>query len=586
MNAPPPPQPGAGADTTAAARRQVSPDTAPHDAAAGSVSAPPGATPERETADPDSLGRFFSHLSTGERTTLTVESGLFSAELSALGGGISHWELKKYKTWNGYPAAYFDRSDHGAPNLFFLSSDGKRINTNSLFFTPDRRGSPRVTLGPEDSLEVAYTLRVSERSSIVKKLLFRGGSYEVGVSYQFNNMEGIISNFKYVVAWEKGLRFFEHNSVDEASFAKAAAYSGGEETEVDAHTVGEPAKESISGLVSWTAIRNKYFTAAIIPRLKESQGAFMEGSRSAAPDEGVTESYVVGLEMPFLGNARDEDRFTLYLGPLDYDIVRDLNVDLDRIMSLGAAWIIRPISQYFIIPIFKFLHWFIPNFGIVMIIFAIIIKVILHPLTKRSMQSMQKMQALQPMVNEIREKHKDDPQKMNQQMMRLYKEYGVNPAGGCLPLLLQLPILYALWSVFSSTIELRQAAFFGWITDLSAPDVIFELPFRIPLFGVDKISGLAVAMGVTMFVQQKMSVKDPRQKMMVWMMPLMMTLLFNNFPSGLNLYYFVFNLLSIAQQSYINKKHKDDPLRKVDEKKRQGGIIAKLSQNLPQRPKR
>lgn len=194
---------------------------------------------------------------------------------------------------------------------------------------------------------------------------------------------------------------------------------------------------------------------------------------------------------------------------------------------------------------------------------------------------MRKMQKLQPMMDEIRTKYKEDPQKMNQQVMRLYKEYGVNPAGGCLPMLLQLPILYALWAVFSATIELRQASFIWWMKDLSAPDVIATLPLKLPLFGIDQVSGLALLMGITMFVQQKMSVKDPRQKMMVWLMPVMFTILFNSFPSGLNLYYFMFNILSIGQQAWINKKHEDEPLKKVEEKKKRGGVFAKFSQNMP-----
>ncbi len=581
MNAPPPVQPGTGADSAAvSARRPASePETVK-----GAPSA--GMAGSQDQSDPDSLGQYFSSTATGERRTINVESDLFKAELSNLGGGISYWELKNYSSWNGHPTAYFDRSESGAPNLFFLSRDGKQINTRALYFTTTHRGGSVVKLDADDSIKIVYTLRVNERSSIVKTLLFRGNSYEVDVSYRFVNMEEIISNFKYVVSWENGLRYFEHNSVDEATFSKAAAFSGGEEIEIDAAAIGEPVKQLLSGRVAWTGIRNKYFVVALIPRLKESQGAFLEGSRVGAPDEGVIESYTVGLEMPFIGKTVDEDRHSLYLGPLDYDIVRGLNVELDRIMSLGWVWVIRPISQYFIIPVFQFLHWFIPNYGVVLIIFAFIIKVILYPLTKSSMQSMQKMQALQPMMTEVREKYKDDPQQMNKQVMRLYKEYGVNPAGGCLPMILQLPILYALWSVFSSTIELRQAGFIWWIHDLATPDVIFELPFKIPLFGVDKISGLALAMGVTMFIQQKMSVKDPKQKMMIWMMPVMMTLLFNSFPSGLNLYYFMFNLLSIIQQSYVNKKHKDDPLRKVDEKKGGGGFIARLAKNLPQAPKR
>jgi YidC/Oxa1 family membrane protein insertase len=141
--------------------------------------------------------------------------------------------------------------------------------------------------------------------------------------------------------------------------------------------------------------------------------------------------------------------------------------------------------------------------------------------------------------------------------MKLYSEYGINPAGGCLPLLLQMPILFALWQFLRSTIDLRQEGFILWITDLSIPDVIIDIGFKLPIFNMDKFSGLAILMGVTLFIQQKMTVTDPRQKMLVWMMPIMFTLMFSNFPSGLNLYYFMFNLFSIAQQYYMNNLAKN-----------------------------
>jgi YidC/Oxa1 family membrane protein insertase len=144
-----------------------------------------------------------------------------------------------------------------------------------------------------------------------------------------------------------------------------------------------------------------------------------------------------------------------------------------------------------------------------------------------------------------------------------------------------MPILFALYAVFRSSIELRQSAFMFWIHDLSIPDSILHLPFAIPLFGITEVSGLAAAMGVTMFLQQKMSVTDHRQKAMVWMMPILMTLMFNSLPSGLNLYYFVFNLLAIAQQYWLNKKGGDEPLRKVDRKKRTSGILGRLTQEMP-----
>ncbi|HOQ49564.1 MAG TPA: membrane protein insertase YidC, partial [Candidatus Kapabacteria bacterium] len=200
---------------------------------------------------------------------------------------------------------------------------------------------------------------------------------------------------------------------------------------------------------------------------------------------------------------------------------------------------------------FQFVHKFVPNYGIAILIFSLIIKILLHPLSITQMRSAQKMQLLSPEMEKIRTKYKDDQQAQQKEIMKLYSEYGINPASGCLPLLLQMPILFALWAVLRSAIELRQEPFIWWITDLSMPDKI--LSFGFSFLGMSHLSGLALLMGATMFIQQKMTITDPRQKAMVYMMPIMFVFLFSNFPSGLNLYYFFFNLLSIAQQIYINK---------------------------------
>jgi YidC/Oxa1 family membrane protein insertase len=167
------------------------------------------------------------------------------------------------------------------------------------------------------------------------------------------------------------------------------------------------------------------------------------------------------------------------------------------------------------------------------------------------------MQLLQPKIKELKEKYKDDAKRQQKETMKLYQTYGINPAGGCLPMVLQMPILIALWSLFNVAIELRHEPFIFWITNLSSPDVIYNLGFHLPLFGIDKVSGLALLLGITMFFQQKMSVKDPSQKAMVYVMPVVFTFMFMGFPAGLNLYYFMFNLLSIAQQYYINNKKGD-----------------------------
>jgi YidC/Oxa1 family membrane protein insertase len=231
---------------------------------------------------------------------------------------------------------------------------------------------------------------------------------------------------------------------------------------------------------------------------------------------------------------------------------------LTDVMNFGLKWIVKPIGEYFMLPTMKFIQGFIPNWGIAIIIFALILKALLYPLGITQMRSARKMQLVAPLMNEIREKYKDDMQTQQQEMMKLYGEYGINPAGGCLPLLLQMPFLYALYSVLNLNVELRQAAFLPvWITDLSVPDVILSLPFKLPLFNIDKFSGLALLMGATLFIQQKQMVTDPRQKGLVYLMPVMLTLMFSTLPAGLNLYYFVFNIVGIIQQVWMTKFSKN-----------------------------
>jgi len=251
-------------------------------------------------------------------------------------------------------------------------------------------------------------------------------------------------------------------------------------------------------------------------------------------------------------------RTALYLGPLEYSTIKGLGVDLENIMSLGK--LLKPISKA-VLWIFIRLRMILPNYGWVLIVFAFLIKIVLYPLTNKSMQSMKEMQNLQPKIEELRKKYQGEPQKLNTEQMKLYKEHGVNPMGGCLPLLLQMPILIALFTVFRTTIELRHAPFIWWITDLSAPDTIFTLPFAIPIYG-QHVNVLPIIMALSTILQQKLSgtsSSNPQQKMMTYMMPIMFFFMFNQFPSGLNLYYTLFNLLTVAQQKFVPIK----PKRKI-----------------------
>ncbi len=575
----PPPAKITPADSSAA-RSAVHQDSLK--AKGGTTRLPAASSAPASSTPVEGFGKFFSANAAGAEKILTINTDLYVAEITTKGGLIRKWELKNFKTWDQRPVQLVDLSGGGDLSLLFLSKDGKQINTRNLYFNMNFPANKKIVLTDSLSVSIDLVLSVADGKKIIKRLTFTNNKYSLDAEIIFQNMGDFISGFEYQVLWEHSLPYAEHNSVDESNFAHAYAFSGGEVADADVTHENEPVTKDISGTTDWVAARNKYFAVALLPVAGTTQGAIIEGVRKPQPDKGEKENYSLALKMPFKAQQIESSKLTVFLGPLDFNLIKSMDRGLDHIMSLGAAWIIRPITEYILLPLFSFLHIFISNWGLVIILFSIIIKLALHPLTKSSMNSMRKMQKLQPMMTELKEKHKDNPDQMNRAIMNLYKEYGVNPAGGCLPLLLQMPILYALYNVFSSTIQLRQASFVGWIDDLSIPDTIVSLPFTIPLFGMTHVSGLALAMCITMFIQQKQTVTDPRQKAMVWMMPIMMMLIFNSLPSGLNLYYFVFNLLSIGQQMWINKQHGDEPLRKVDPKKSSGGLMARLAKNMPE----
>ncbi|MDP2038419.1 MAG: YidC/Oxa1 family insertase periplasmic-domain containing protein, partial [Ignavibacteria bacterium] len=392
-------------------------------------------------------------------------------------------------------------------------------------------------------------------------------------------MDDVISSYRYDVEWSNGLNFLEENSVDEATHANASAFSGDEQVMIDASTVGEKVEKDINGTVDWVATRNKYFAMILAPNAPSNEGgAYFEGTH-IANNFGTREIYSASLKIPFKNQKYQKDSFTLYVGPIDYYLLKTYNNNYESIFEfgnfLGLKFIIRPISEYIMLPLLRFLDSFIPNYGLVIILFTIIIKLALSPLTKTSLKSMAKMQQLQPMIAELKEKYKDNQQKQQQETMKLYQTYGINPMGGCLPMLLQMPILVALWSLFNVAIDIRQQPFMLWIDNLSSPDIIYKLPFTLPL-GINVISGLAILMGITMFIQQKMSVKDPTQKAMIYIMPVMFTVMFMSMPSGLNLYYFVFNLLGIIQQYYVTHKHNLEPLVAVANPNKKKGFMARM----------
>lgn len=583
----------------------TTPDTTAAAATPGpTASAPTPAAPTRE------LPAKYRALAAGDNRYVTIETPLYRATINSRGGTLARFELRTYNTWYGAPVQLISDSTGfpGVLGIEYAGRDGAIVSTRELNYSID--APTDLTLGENDSVVVVARLALAGAAAasdstadttggtaadtaapgtastdasaggvIEKRFVFRGNSYGIDFAVAMRDMASEIGGGSYRILWEQGLKYQEHNSVDESSKSRAFVNSTEDLKTIDASSLGEPVHDTTRGTISWVGLTSKYFGAALLPKTAIANASVViDGTNASADSGGFVESYDIAMQVP-VRDASSTQQFTLFVGPLEHDVVGDLG--LSGMIDMGFDLIVRPIGEYFMLPFFQFLHSFISNFGVVIIVFSIVIRLLLWPLSVPQIKSSRKMQLLQPKIAEIRERLKDDPQQQQMETMKVYREYGINPVGGCLPLVLQLPILYALWATLSSAIDIRQESFMLWIHDLSIPDAVIHLPFSLPLLG-NFISGLALLMGITLFIQQKMMITDPKQKAMIYIMPVMLTLMFNHLPSGLNLYYLTFNLLSIGQQVYMTKYAKStitlEDLKREASTKKKGWLSSKLEE--------
>ena len=506
-------------------------------------------TPTASVPAADNFG-VFAPSAGGQEQLLRVDNALFRATLSSKGATLKSLVLKKHLDGNLHAFDLVSNGNKGALSLLFLTREGKRIDTRDLYFKSMSLDTLHTVSGKE-SYAVRYHLEVAPQQAIDITYHFTGDSYKVDYDVQLTGFASELAGNEYQLQWDGGVPYSEKNRPDEAQSALASAYLGGSLVKLDASKPNQSYREEQSGEAQWVAVRNKYFVAALIPHGR-SAGIYLDGKRVAGNDY---ESYVAALKMavPPAGDVVD-DKFSLYLGPLDYNIVKAQKVNLEKIMDFGWDWLTRPFAEYIILPVFNWMNGFVGNYGLIIIIFAFLIKLVTYPLSMASTKSMKKMSALQPALKELQEKYKDNPAKLQSELGRIYKEAGVNPIGGCLPVVLQMPLLFAMFYVFRSSIQLRQHSFL-WAKDLSVPDSIFDFGFAIPMYG-NHIAVFPILMAVTVFLQQKITPttqSNEQMKVMMYMFPAMMLLFFNNMPAGLGLYYLMFNIFSVAQQYYINK---------------------------------
>ena len=545
---PPATQPaGAPADTITKPEQQQAPATGQ----------PPAATTPLAVPPPSQPPALLSDTLPSNPEYVRIETEKFSMTLGQ-NAQVTSYTLKEYLFDNKSPVFLHAPASAPTTPVCYLDLDLGQLNfrsINNIRFTASTR-QLSIASGTDS---VRFVAADSAGRQVALTYLFSAEKYGFEVSLQTKGLN-VPETGEFRVRWMGGVPSTEPDHMRDLQYAGAYARVGDELEKVT--TGREGTKEfTATGQTGFAAARSKYFIAAIIPA-EPAAGVEILGTNSEPRSKASTPQYDLTLRQAW--GAAASGRWTVYWGPIRYDDLKALNAGLEGTMNWGWA-IIKPFSIG-VLRALTALHKAIPNYGLVIIIFSIAVKILLWPLTRKSQVSMKKMAALQPEIQALREQHSKNSQAMNQAIMSLYKERGVNPASGCIPLLLQMPLLYALFVVFSSTIEFRQAPFILWIKDLSLPDFVYTLPFAVPMYGAH-VAVLPLVMAVTQFFMSKRTTTDPNQKFMLYLMPVFMLVIFNNLPSGLTFYYTLFNLLAIVEQNLIKVPDFTPSVQVIEEKK-------------------
>ena len=491
------------------------------------------------------------------------------------------WHLTHFPDRSDADKTPLNLIPENALNCLALRFGNAQLQLDSLRATWKADKSEIHAANGQEPKTLTFRTTIGEKLQVAKQFTFNPSTYLVDIVLTFQNvsdapllMGGNEPANGYELQWGRGI------NADLLPHEKKSGKRGRRGSEGAKTYIGEdkPRRElkpeQALATVLWAGLDSQYFSAVMIPDpVLAATYKFIETPQEhAATDIAVTASTeTAALVVPsfYLASQQKETHvFRLYVGPKDDTILKGIEapnapenpVRLSKIIDFGFFW---PLA-WGMLWIFKGLYAFLHNYGIAIIVLTALVKVISYPLTRKAHASMKKMQNLQPHIAELKEKYRDDPQKLNRATMRLYKEQGVNPLGGCIPWLPQMPIFWALFSLLGSAVELRGAPFFLWIDDLSAPDTLFELPFTIPLIftQIDAIRLLPLLNGLTTWLQQKFvggmaPTTDNTQAKLMQFMPLIFVFIFYNWASGFVLYWLCNNVFTIAQQ-YLQTRNSDD----------------------------
>lgn len=517
----------------------------------------------------------FASFSKGEEVFKTLENEELAVTFTNKGGRIYSVQLKNQKRFDKSDLILFT-GDQNKFNYSFKTADGKTIETQKLYFNPivstdGKSITMQVKLGEGQYIEQVYTLTPDNKQMLAYSLNLVG-------------MQQIIapSNNHLDLNWKQQMLNQEKNFANEVNTTTAYFKTPENTPEFIPETKDE--KKDITTPVNWIAYKQQFFNTTII-----ADKTFEGGSIEAATDvsKETLKTLSTNVTIPYTHSANESFGMKFYFGPNHYKTLAKLDIELERIIPMGWG-IFRWVNKYFVINVFYFLSQYIGSFGIIILLLTLIIKTIVFPMVYKSYISAAKMRVMKPELDEIKEKYGDDMTKIQQENMKLYRTVGVNPLGGCIPMLLQLPILFAMFQFFPSAFELRQEAFL-WADDLSTYDSIYTLPFTLPGYG-NHVSLFTILMTISSLAythyNNQMTAVTGQMKWLSYIMPVIFMFVLNNYAAGLNYYYFLSNLTTIAQQLAIRRFVDDKAIHaELQENKKKPVKVSKFQQKLEEMAK-
>ncbi|MBS0010877.1 MAG: membrane protein insertase YidC [Bacteroidales bacterium] len=532
----------------------------------------------------------FSEAYRGEQEFYVLSNDKLELTIASRGGRIYSALLREYNTHDQKPLILFD-GDSTVFGFKFFTRDNKRIETNTLYFKPVNT-SP-VTNADKSRASAVFRLEASENEYIEYTYSLEPESYMVDLDVRLVGLSNILpsNTNSLTLDWQSYIPQQEQGRQNENNYTNIKYKYYQDNVDGFRERSQKDFEEAdIATPIKWVAFKDQFFSSVLIAG-EYFNNAYV--SYTMMPEDSKYLRYCTSeLSMSYDKDEKTSYDLKFYLGPNHYNTLKNYELELEELVMLGKN-IIKFINKFVIVPIFNWLDNFIGNYGIIILILTLIIKIVLFPLTFKSFQSQAKMKVLKPMVDEIGKKFpkKEDAMKKQQATMDLYKKAGVSPLGGCLPMALQMPILFAMFRFFPTSIELRQESFL-WAKDLSTYDSILDLPFTIPLYG-DHISLFTLLMTVSTIITMKINSPSatgqeqmPGMKMMTYIMPVMFMFILNNFSSGLTYYYFLANLITFGQ-NLISKNFIDEEavLRKLNENKKKPVKKSKFQQRLEEASK-